>query len=167
MEQDPFDIEDDSQSIDEIERLLMSMPLRQPSAMLDARIGRLTAGRSKRSMPAHIAAAAVVLLAMGAGVYVVDHSTRSPRHIANPGPVPTHKGPATIAINRQRPQPIELVRTLSTTTADGIITVDGQPVSCVRRLTMQQVLVIDPDGGRHVSYRLPRQEIAFARAAAY
>jgi hypothetical protein len=155
---------------DEMASLLRGIPLRQPSADLDAHIldqcrrGALFHLRprwSARFARAGIALAATLAIVLGSAALLHRRwsAPTKPDQVAYV-PKPAAAPPAT--------RPIRLIRTLGTVANEGVVaTPGGEPMLRFRSRTIQEVVVFDPRRGTHVSYRQPVEQVTWVRVRAF
>jgi hypothetical protein len=155
---------------DEIASLLRRIPLRHPSADLDARIlGQCSRGAlfnlrarwSARFARAGIAIAATLAIVLGSAALLHHRRSAPPKpdqvaYVPKPAAAP----PAT--------RPIRLIRTLGTVANEGVVaTPGGEPMLRFRSRTIQEVVVFDPRRGTHISYRQPVEQVTWVRLRAF
>jgi hypothetical protein len=136
----------------EIENLLRQMPLRKPSADLDARVlaGRPRARRAwlAGAVGGALAAAAAVILAVGL-----------PQNMSKvtPGPQP---GPAAAV------EPVRIEQNWSEVSYEEVVCPDPEtPMQTFRRRTVDHVQFFDPQRNIRMETIVPREEIIFVKAS--
>jgi len=141
---------------EEIENLLRAMPLKKPSAALDARVLGRSARRWWWLAPVAggaLAAAAALVLAVA-----LPHGGQPPA--APPAPV----APAEATAQAAGPERLE--QNWSEVSYEGLVTPDeGTPLRKFRRRTYEYVRWFDPRQGIQVETTVPREEVILVKAA--
>ncbi|MEI8197362.1 MAG: hypothetical protein WCI73_15805 [Phycisphaerae bacterium] len=162
----------------DLERTLRSLPLRKPSAVLEARMAALWAQPAQRRWPWWGAAAAVLLVAAsGAGWRML-----AGHHVGNGGPTePVQPPTLAVAVETERPgdalaqvllegraRGLTVRQTTRqwTDTGEALDTPVG-PVRAYRAQEVEDVLWIDPVSGARVAVQQPQEAIVWVWQAVY
>ncbi len=134
---------------DDLEALLTALPLRRPSAGLDARIA---AAARRRGRPVlRWAVAATVVLAAGAAVI-------APRRHARPTPPAVSPAASPVWVERVTSQAFD----------DGLVAVtDRVPYRRVRRQTVRQIWWVDPATGTRLWAEVPSERVSVEPAETF
>jgi len=149
----------------EIEDLLGRMPLRKPSASLDAKVfgGRRRGRRILwwAAVGSAVGAAAAVLLV--AFALFCDDGDVVARDTDPPAPVPE-----TPAMAQADPAPVRLEQNWSTVAYEGVVTPDDRtPLRQFRRRMFERVEWIDEARGTRMEMTVPRDEVILIKATAH
>lgn len=155
----------------EIERLLTDLPLREPSAMLDYRVRRMTRSSPWLEKARLIGLGAAAMLALGLGIQpLLPHGGTSVTQPKGGSPTPTPiqllKTGEQKASTPDRPL---LVRyTNSHVADDGIVGFVGStPLQRLRRHSVQRMWLIDLKTGARVGVTVPRDEVVVRKVQAF
>jgi hypothetical protein len=143
----------------EVEAMLRQVPLRRPPARLDGRIA--AACRPFSAMQRlWLVTTAAALVAVTAGAWaVLEHAGKQASN--KPQITRIETGPKAGSTSAAALKPVSVVRTYGGIARDGVIghLADGQPVQRIRRQTIQQILIVDPQRGTRVSISVPREDV--------
>ena len=136
----------------ELERQLTGMPLRRPSAGLDARVASGLPGRRQGHWRLWVVAGTAAAAAVA--VLVIDGN---PRREPSRGPIAS-----------PRPSAVWVERDVSRTVDDGVIGVaDRIPYRRVHRQTVRQIWWADPATGARLWAELPSDRMAVEPAETF
>jgi hypothetical protein len=149
---------------EELERLLQSVPLAEPSAELDRRVAALwqaAAPRRRRwKLPAMLTAAAAV----AAGLLLVITQPWQPRGEQPAGapiaPLVAGLPPATTApVERSLSQPVRIERTWSALRSKEVVRTEGAvPMQRIQRQVLRQVQWFDGEEHARIEWTIPSEE---------
>ena len=153
----------------DIENLLRRMPLRKPSADLDARV-LASRPQPKRAwligaVGGALAAAAAVILAVGLPQNTHTVTTAPP---AVPGATQVAEGPLTLtgAAPAVPAEPVRLEQNWSEVSYEGLVCPDPQtPLRKFRHRTLEHVQWFDPRRNIRMETTIPHEEIIFVKAS--
>jgi hypothetical protein len=144
----------------EVEVMLRQVPLRRASAALDGRIA--AACHRWRTVPRlWLVAAAAALVTVTAGAWaLLEHAAKrssNKTQITRVENSPKPGSTGTTAVSK----PVSMVRTYGGIARDGIVgrLADGQPVERIRRQTVRQILILDPQRGTRLSISVPHEDV--------
>jgi len=158
--------------LDEFEQALSQLPLREPSPMLDHRIGaalKQAANHPDHAPPTRrwwvgplaIAAMVALITAIGLPVYLSNTpATSSPRTVQTT-PAPPLENPKTDSGGTGyhfEPQPVNL-RWSRDIEMGTMKTASGQPVKTIRRQSVDQEVWVDPERGTTMQTTRPSEKL--------
>jgi hypothetical protein len=154
----------------EIERLLIDLPLREPSPMLDRRVRRMVRAGAWLEKARLIGLGAAAMLALGLGVQpLLPH--RTPSAPVAPGgtqPKPIKLLTTAEKTSSQPDHPLLVRYTNSHVSDDGIVGFVGStPLQRLRRHSVQQLWLIDPKTGARVAVTVPRDEVVVRKVQTF
>ena len=142
----------------EIETLLRRMPLRHPPPAMDERVAAVLRP-SGRTSPAWRwgALAAGLVLAGGITAGLLWHRKLPPNE--------PQQTPSAVVVGSAMPSaPVSASRTVSHIVNDGVIgSWDDAPLQRIRRISVRQLVVIDPATGQRLNISVPQEEIVVMR----
>ncbi len=149
---------------DDLESLLGRMPLRRPSASLDARV--LSGRRSERPGVGWMLAAGAAGAAVAAGVAVTVLALAGAfdRSTASADPL---EAPQVAAGEVHRPPPVHIERQWTHLCYEGVVAPEGEPMAKFRRQVVRQLEWVDPDDGARMEMTVPREDVILIEATVY